>query len=246
MEIIKVYHKIRYTYDILKFNMNWVLKGSKPIKNLSRYEYKRYSQNREDGILQAIFKQIGTTNKYFVEIGCGDAEECNTKLLRKQGWKGLLIDGATQKNPEIRKEFVTIENVNHLLSKYKTPKDFDLLSIDINGNDYWILKAIDRKPRVVVIEYNACFQPEESKVIPYKPKFVWNEKRMYCGASLKAINKLAENKGYELIATDNRQVNAFFVKKELIRGNFNIKNKQKMYAPSKYGQLVKEGVWETP
>ncbi len=185
-------------------------------------ERREYSQNGEDGMIAAIFAKIGTTNRFFVEFGVEDGLQCNCRyLLKHKGWTGLLMDGGTWPEENgVKKEFVTAENIEDLFKKYNVPTEFDLLSIDIDGNDYWIWKAIEQfHPRVVVIEYNANKGPDASITVPYDPAFLW-DKSDYQGASLRALEKLGKEKGYTLIATDPCGVNAFFVIDTLILGNF--------------------------
>ncbi len=156
------------------------------LTDLAAAEKKVCSQNGEDGVLAAIFVAVGVTNRYFVEFGVDDAAECNTACLLQQGWTGLMMDGeGISRNPlaSVEREHITAENINELLAKYHVPRDFDLLSIDIDGNDYWVWKAIAHRPRVLVIEYNASVPPELRRVIPYDPHFRWSGSD-YFGASL--------------------------------------------------------------
>lgn len=142
----------------------------------------------------------------------------------------------------IKKEFITAENINDILSKYGVPREFDLLSIDIDFNDYWVWKSIDEKKfsaRVVVIEYNSSIPPTESKVVEYEPYRSWDGKTNYFGASLLALVKLAKEKGYTLVCCDSRGVNAFFVRNDLVGSNFLIKDIEKIYKPPKYGLKLK-------
>ncbi|MBI1812272.1 FkbM family methyltransferase [Candidatus Peregrinibacteria bacterium] len=191
-------------------------------RRLPFIERHEYSQNGEDGIIAAVFAMIGTTNRSCVEFGVEDGMESNTRhLIVKKGWKGLLMDGSHEVlERRVHREFITTENIEDLFRKYHVPKEFDLLSIDIDGNDYWIWKAITTyRPRVVIIEYNAHLPPEESKTIPYDPAFVWDTTDYY-GASLLALRKLGEAKGYTLLGTDRNGVNAFFVESSLVPGHF--------------------------
>ncbi|MEK7563930.1 MAG: hypothetical protein AAB544_06090, partial [Patescibacteria group bacterium] len=145
-------------------------------------ERHEYSQNGEDGMIAAIFAMIGTTNKYFVEFGVEDGIECNTRYLSKhKGWKGLLMDGSHENATlNLHKEFITAENIESLFAKHNVPKEFDLLSIDIDGNDYWVWKAVTHySPRVVIIEYNACIPYEPPVMIPYAPAFQWDKTDYY-------------------------------------------------------------------
>jgi len=137
----------------------------------------------------------------------------------------------------IKKEKVTQENVQNLFQKYKVSKYFDLLSIDIDFNDYWVWKAItDYQPRVVVIEYNSALPPTESKVVQYDPEAMWDGTN-YFGASLLALEKLGSLKEYTLLGCDSMGVNAFFCKSELI-GGISIKGIQDLYMPPRWGEVV--------
>lgn len=197
---------------------------------LKNKEFKIYSQNGEDGILLYIFSNIGAKNRNFVEIGCGNGKECNTaNLSLNHGWSGLLIEGNKEnwlkaKNyykkidrVKVINSFITKENVNEVLKLNRASGKIDLLSIDIDGNDYWIweeIKIID--PRVVVIEYNGSFGKRPIS-IPYEPNF--KKIGHYHGASLKAMEKLGKKKGYILIGCEKTGCNAFFVKQSLAKNS---------------------------
>lgn len=214
-----------------------------PIRNVNLFERKipfieriEYAQNFEDGIIHAIFAKIKTTNKFFVEFGAENGIQCNSRYLSKhKGWKGLLMDGG-HKNSSInlQKEFITKENIEELFEKYSVPKEFDLLSIDIDGNDYWVWQAITHySPRVVIIEYNACHPWNTSKTIPYDAEFIW-DKTDYYGATLQAMVKLGAEKGYTLVATDSHGVNAFFVQDAIAKHYFQPTDPQKLYHPAAF------------
>lgn len=202
--------------------------------------FKAYSQTDEDGILLFIFSVIGTTNKMSVEICAGDGIESNTaNLIINHGWIGLLIDG----NPELvqkGREFysrhgatfiypptflctwVTRDNVNQLLRENGYEGEIDLLSVDIDGIDYWLWNAIEViNPRVVVVEYQDILGPEKALTVPYKEDFNAYEypstlgQRNYFGASLPAFVKLADKKGYRLVGCNKYCYNAFFVRRDL-------------------------------
>lgn len=193
-----------------------------PDFELRASEQKLTSQNGEDGVLNTIFANIGVTNRYFVEFGCEDATECNSAHLLDLGWQGLFMDGAgVSRNPKavVRKEVVTAENINSLFQKYSVPESFDLLSIDIDGNDYWVWQAIAYRPRVVVIEYNSHVPASEDRVIAYDPWFRWNGSDYY-GASLLALRRLGERKGYTLVYCESTGTNAFFVAKHALPRGF--------------------------
>jgi hypothetical protein len=179
-------------------------------------EKKIYSQNGEDGVIESIFREIGTTNRVFVEIGVGDGSENNTRHLVESGWSGLWVDKISPEEITVKphgarytKCMVNAENVNQVLSGDSVPKTFDLLSIDIDGVDYWVWKAIKYRPRVVVIEYNGLIPPPLSQVVPYDPNFAWEPLSTHFGASLSALHGLACKNGYSLLYCNG--VNAFFV-----------------------------------
>ena len=224
-----------------KFRAN-LYKPSVPLStdDINYYGKKIYSQNNEDGIIEYIFSVIGTTNKFFVEFGVGNGTECNTKyLLEKKGWNGLMMDGKENKNSLIKKEFITAENIEKLFEKHNVPKFFDLLSIDIDGNDYYVWKAIKNYyPRVVIMEYNSSYPPTESKSIKYEPKFKWDGTN-YVGASLLSLVKLARQKGYSLLGCENNGVNAFFVKDDQWNEKFKKKDIEELYKPPQYGKIRK-------
>jgi len=184
--------------------------------DLAAHERRVYSQNGEDGVIERLFEVIGTTNKFCVEFGVRDGEECNTRqlLLSLTGWAGLWFDGVSR--PGIQREHFTTENVNLIFATNAVPLAFDLLSIDIDGNDYWVFCALEFRPRVVVIEYNASVPPTESRTIAYDPAHRWDGSSDYYGASLLALERLGRRKGYTLVYCESRGVNAFFVETEIV------------------------------
>ena len=237
---------------ILQKSFSEVLNVKKPILivkknnfNIKKFGIKIYSQNDEDGIILYILKHIGIKTKKFVEIGVENGTECNTtNLLKNFNWKGVQIEGnkilysdakiqlkkilkEKIKNLKLLNIFITKKNVNKIL-KNNCGKEVDLLSIDIDGNDFWIWKSIKCiKPRLVIIEYNSFFGSKLSCTIPYNAKFIWDykNKRSYYGASLKALEKLGKQKKYTLVGIDRNGVNAFFVRNDLAK-NINLKSKK--------------------
>ena len=189
--------------------------------NLWQYERKVFSQNGEDGVIEEIFARIARKGRFYVEFGVGpDARECNTRLLKTQGWDGRWFDPRAASD-EVIQETITVENVNDVFERHGIPRYFDLLSIDINGNDFWVWKAIDGfyfRPRVVVIEYNAALGPNRFCTIPYDPDFQWDRRSDYFGASLSALESLGRSKGYGLLYCESSGCNAFFVERSLLTG----------------------------
>lgn len=203
--------------------------------SLAAREIKVFSQNGEDGLLLWLFDTIGTTDRRFVEFGVGDGHECNTRYLAEQrGWTGLRIEGSDELGAEARRiatsgvtvtsSYVTAENINDIIGAAGLGGEIDLLSVDIDGNDYWLWKAITViKPRVVVVEYNASFGPT-AKVRPdYDPNRIPDfgykmETALRWGSSLAALTDLGADLGYSPIGCDSAGVNAFFVRDDCTRG----------------------------
>lgn len=206
------------------------------LSNLEAREKKIYSQNGEDGIIEALFETLGTTNRYFVEFGVEDGVECNTAALLERGWNGLMMDlGGVCRNPRatIRQEYVFAENVNLLFNRYRVPERFDLLSIDIDGNDFWVWLEVVARPRVVVIEYNASYPPDECRTIVYDPTFQFLGTD-YFGASLLALQTLGQRKGYTLVYCDRTGSNAFFVADEALPAGYQPRPIDEIYRPPNY------------
>ena len=138
---------------------------------------------------------------------------------------------------DIKNERITAENIENLFQKYQVPKNFDLLSIDIDYNDFWVWKAISKfHPRVLVIEFNSSVPPTESKVVPYDPNAQWDGTN-YFGASLLALKNLSLEKNYTLLGCDSNGINAFFCKSDLVK-NFKIKDIEDLYRSPKYGEKI--------
>lgn len=204
-------------------------------KRLEASGFKVYSQNDEDGIIAEIFKRIGTESQRFVEFGCGDGRENNTSFLLLQGWTGLWIDGSTTNLNSVRRIWaqetgvgrlvpiharVTADNIDRLLTESGFSGEIDLLSIDIDGNDFHIWNALKAvQPRVVCIEYNAKFPPPVEWVMPRNDMHVWDGSDWF-GASLVSLEKLAREKNYALVGCNITGINAFFVRSDLARGRF--------------------------
>lgn len=223
--LLMMYHDLIFLPTNLRALYHFIVwDKTKKIDDLNKYEMSVYSQNGEDGIIKAIFKQIGNYNKFAVEFGCW-SNEANTILLKRNGWTCLQMDGNGD-GTHIKKEFITRENINILLDKYNVPRDMDLLSVDIDGNDYWVLKEILTyyRPRCIVVEYNSTIDVSESKAIIYNAKQTYNYGDNYFSASLLAFQRLCAKSGYTLIATDKRGVNAFFVPYHLAANYFVIKD----------------------
>ena len=196
-------------------------------------EYRVFSQAGDDGIIQHLTRVIPIAQKIFVEFGVQNYLESNTRfLLLKDNWSGLVMDGSQKNIQFILRDpissrhdlkavfaFVKANNINRLLADNLPTKPIGLLSIDIDGNDYWIWKAIQSvEPAIVVTEYNAGFGPSRAVTIPYDENFVRSRahySHIYYGASLKALWILAQEKGYDLVCCNSYGNNAFWVRKDL-------------------------------
>jgi hypothetical protein len=212
--------------------------------NLAIYEKRVFSQNGEDGVTMKLLDLIYDNPNYkvYVEFGVQDGVECNTRILReKYGWIGLQMDGDNQDvKINLRKEFITKENVVPLFMKYRVPSLINLLSVDIDFNDFYCLKEILKyyKCDIIICEYNSTHLPHEDKVIIYDKNGGWDGSN-YFGMSLLAIDKLAKMYNYSLIYCDEKGVNCFLVHNNIIKNRnldfLNFGDIEKIYRPPRYG-----------
>ncbi len=204
--------------------------------------FKTYSQNFEEAYLQRILRNVGVQHNFVLDIGAGDGYSIsNSKFLRDQGFDSLLIDGNNHGNNEVKEEWITRENILEILSKHKCPQWFDLLSFDLDGNDFYILDQILQYygPSVIIAEINPAFDFAEAATIQYDPQHKWNETDFY-GMSLEALRILADKHDYEVVlVTDS--LNAYLVQKELIPSDFVpiLEYKKKNDFPKGKGQWMK-------
>jgi hypothetical protein len=213
---------------------NWRRRRSLIPESLINFEARIFSQNGEDGILKEIFRRIGGGTQFSVEFGVEDGTQCCTReLLVHQGWSGLLLEGSpafvegarsvyrANNGVQIAQSFITSENILELFRDHNVPKEPDLLVVDIDGNDYWVLQRIltGYRPRVFVCEYNARWTAGTDWVMPYDSNHVWDGSAYY-GASLAALLRLGQQHGYKLVACDSKGVNAFFVRADLTQNYF--------------------------
>jgi hypothetical protein len=204
-------------------------------RRLHHYEQPVFSQNGEDGILSEIFRRVGIAGSMFVEIGVEDGLETNTTYRLLLGWKGVWID-ANKRGIQLARErfrqaidedrlrvvqsFITPENAAETLTLANVPREFDLLSLDIDRNTYYVWKALAQySPRVVVVEYNASVPPGDDWKVPLDPSREWNQ-TVYFGAGLKSFELLGNDLGYSLVGCDLSGTNAFFVRSDLVEDRF--------------------------
>ncbi|MBC7777848.1 MAG: hypothetical protein H7246_20610 [Phycisphaerae bacterium] len=214
-------------------------------------EFKVFSQFGDDGILQYLIHETRPEQRTFIEFGVEDYREANTRfLLMNDNWRGLIIDGSHEAMEAVRRDvlhwrfdltavgaFITRENINQLFSENGFRGEIGLLSIDIDGNDYWIWEQIDVvQPVIVTIEYNSVFGSQHAVTIPYDPAFFRTSahySNLYWGASLRALCLLAEKKGYAFVGSNSNGNNAHFVRKERL-GRIPALSPEKGYVESKY------------
>lgn len=242
---LQLFKKLKryFTKDIIgKIETNSILvaqiqinriKELKEISSLKEVEFKVFSEWGEDGIIQYLINRVEIKNKVFIEFGVQDYKESNTRfLLINDLWRGLVIDSDEIYISEIKKDeicfkynltaknaFVTKENINEFISASGISGEIGLLSIDIDGNDYWVWEAINVvDPAIVICEYNGLFGSTYPVTIPYNPNFHRTKahfSNLYFGASLPALVILGEKKGYDFVGSNSAGSNAFFVKKQL-------------------------------
>lgn len=179
--------------------------------NYAQFARNEYSQFGEDGIIEHVLERIPALDKCCVEFGAWDGIHLSNtfNLIKNRGYRAVLIEADRKKFQVLRKnmaqygatlvnEFVTFDGENtldNILGRTAIPRDFDFLSIDIDGNDYWILDSLEEyRPKVICIEYNPSIPNEVEYVQP-------RDFSVKMGASARSICKLAERKSYALVAT---------------------------------------------
>ncbi len=226
----------------LKLTYQRLLAEQGRLPKMGEIGFQCHSQADEDGILLYLFSLVGTSNRLCVEICAGDGIECNTaNLILHHGWHGLLADGDPRNvqrgaqyyarckrtyvyPPQLVHAWVTRDSVNEIISANGFPNDIDLLSLDLDGVDYWIWEALEAVPRVVVLEYQDILGPERSWTVPYSDDFRYQNYPTtdgmpnFAGASLAAFVKLGRQKGYRLVGVNRYGYNAFFVKRGIAEG----------------------------
>lgn len=228
----KTESKSAATLLLLGKEMSWRVADAPPNTDLRKVGFKVFSQWDEDGIIQYLISKIPIANEIFVEFGVEDYEESNTRfLLLNNHWRGLVLDASEadinyvqtdriywQFDLQAKQAWITRENIDRLLHEAGFPEDIGLLSIDINGNEYWIWQAIESmRPRIVIVEYNSLFGLQPIAV-PYRQDFdrtLAHHSNLYYGCSLGALDHLARRKGYILVGSNIWGHNAFFLRSDV-------------------------------
>lgn len=199
------------------------------VRKLNDLDYKIFSQNGEDGIIDYFLNRLGIENPKFVEIGIGDYSECNTRFIfERTSAKGLVIDCIEDLKDKVSKninlwkgdlrvvnEEINSNNIIEILNKDFFLNELDFFSLDIDGNDYWILEKMPNNfSKIAVIEYNSVFGPDLKVTIPNRENFNrtdYHFSNLCFGASLRAIIDLMEKKNFKFIGTNLTRCNAFFL-----------------------------------
>lgn len=227
--------------------------------NIDDYEFKIFSQWGDDGIIQYLIKNIKIKNEIFIEFGVEDYKESNTRfLMMNDNWSGFVMDGSDYAMKNLKNQkwywkyhltqkaaFIDIDNINTLL-KNTGFTNIGLLHIDLDGNDYHILEAIDLtelNPSIIIMEYNSVFGRERLITVPYDKNFIRTKahySNLFWGASLPAINNLAIKKGYSLVGCNKAGNNAYFVKKDLLNERVKELSLDKAFKDSSYRESRNE------
>ncbi len=217
-------------------------------------EFRVFSQFGEDGIIQFLIQRVAIEHEVFVEFGVQDYSESNTRfLLVHDNWRGLILDGDGahvamtraagldwQYGLDAVTAFIDRDNVNEVIRRGGVAGDIGLLSVDIDGNDYWVLERIDVvSARILVVEYNSTWGPAAALTIPYAPAFRRGRATptLYYGASLAALTRLANELGYALVGANVAGNNAFFVRRDVL-GDLPERAVADVYRPSRFRESV--------
>jgi hypothetical protein len=237
--LCKIFFFNFFKYQINKIKINQSINLSenldnKNLQNINDFNFSIFSQFNEDAIIQFLIRNLDIKKKFFIEFGVENYEEANTRLLlEKDNWQGLIIDSCEKNISYIKNQyyywrhnltalrhFVTVENINYILKKNNYTGDIGLLSIDTDGNDFWIWKEIKEiKPIILIIEYNAKLGNTKSLSIKYTSNFKRASRglnKLIYGASLKALEKISKDKGYSLVCVNKNGNNAFFVRQDYL------------------------------
>ena len=205
----------------------------KRIKDLSEVEFQVYSQWGEDGIIDWLVNKFPEIPKSFLEIGTENYKESNTRfLLVNKNWDGFIIEADKNSvkdiksqrvywrhNLTIENQFVDQNNINTIIKRINIPKKLGLLSLDIDGIDYWVLKKLSvLEPSIVICEYNSLFGQKKAITVPYKKNYIRSNEHysnLFYGASIKAFIDLLKKRNYFFIGTNSAGNNAFFVNQNI-------------------------------
>jgi hypothetical protein len=234
--------------------------GRERVRHLGEVEFRATSQWGEDGIIEWLCRRIGKVPRSFIEFGVENFAEANGRfLIENRGWRGLVFDGNADYMNDLRKQalywrhdltavaaFVTAENINDLIADHSFAGPVGILSIDIDGNDYWVLEAITSiDPSIIICEINGTFGDLKAITIPYRPDFRLLEAHysgMYFGCSVVALQRLCARRGYTFVGTNTNGVNAFFVRDDLAPPVMTALGEVRIWPPRHRARAVDGGV----
>lgn len=232
--------------------LSWECRKKERIASLADVEFKVFSQFGDDGIIQWLVHNVDLPNRSFIEFGVENYRESNTRfLMMNDNWSGFVMDGSEDCVSQIVNSeyywrhdlratcaFIDCENINALLASSGLGRDVGLLHIDLDGNDYWIWKAIDAvDAAIVLVEYNSVFGSDRPVTIPYEKDFVRSRKHhshLYWGTSLPAIHRLAQEKGYAFVGCNSAGNNAYFVRRDKLNDKVREVSLESGFVASKY------------
>ncbi|MBE9141006.1 hypothetical protein IQ254_28040 [Nodosilinea sp. LEGE 07088] len=224
-----------------------------PLSSIHDAEFKVFSQFGEDGILQYLIRETGISRseQIFIEFGVQNYVESNTRfLLCNDNWRGLILDGSEQYINFVRSQdlywrhdltavtaWITRDNINDLIKDAGFYGDVGILSVDIDGNDYWVWERISVvNPVIVVVEWNSVFGPDHAISVPYSETFQRQQahySNLYWGASIQAFHHLAQSQGYALVGSNTAANNLFFVRQDRL-GRLTALSPQAAYLDSRF------------
>jgi hypothetical protein len=211
------------------------IKDAGIMSDIKNAEFKVYSQFGDDGIIQYLISNIDIPEsaKTFIEFGVENYTEANTRfLMYNNNWSGYVMDGSLENINYIKQDvvlnwrhhikakaaFITADNINALINEGGYNGEIGILSVDIDGNDYWVLKKIDAvNPIIIIAEYNSIFGRNHAVTVPYDQSFIRSQAHyscLYMGCSLKALCLFAKEKGYTFVGSNSQGINAYFVRND--------------------------------
>jgi hypothetical protein len=234
----KLFNKYNNKFEAMMLTNGKILsnqiKEMNKISSLSQVEFSIFSQFGDDGIIQWLIQNIEIENKVFIEFGIEDYSESNTRfLMMNNNWSGLVMDGSQDNiiklqnqsyywkfNLDSKAVFIDINNINSEITSANIHGNIGLLHIDLDGNDYYIWKAINViSPIIVIIEYNSIFGLEREISVPYRPDFnrtKAHSSNLFFGSSIKSIFELSKEKGYSFIGCNSAGNNAYFIRNDKV------------------------------
>ncbi len=222
------------------------------VKGIHEAEFQVFSQFGDDGIIQWLINNLEIPNKTFIEFGVEDYRESNTRfLMMNNNWSGFVMDASNKNINKLKAKyyywrhdlnaeaiFITRDNINLIIANQKFTEDVGLLHIDLDGNDYYIWKAITViKPIVVIVEYNSLFGSDRPISVIYDDGFARSKAHystLYFGASILSLYRLANDKGYSFIGCNSAGNNAYFVRKDKLNEKIKAVSIEDGFVQSKY------------